>query len=183
MIRGGTTLTRLSQRPSALPSVRRIEVSRRTFFWPFRRIPTTPTSKPSAAATVTTPLLAQNDLFHPLSQSPFPALVDKANRIKNVSLCPTSLEKHDERTRPAFDCPDCGWPTHASQSRWIEGKEEHQEYCGRLREVNEDEHDIRSGRNMNEFENLPGMSCLLMERSDKLAWRQAASRNEPELTE
>jgi splicing suppressor protein 51 len=40
----------------------------------------------------------------------------------------------------------------------VEGKEDHQEYCGRLREVNEDEHDIRSGRPMNEFENLPGES-------------------------
>lgn len=159
MIRGGTSLTRLSQRPTTLQSVRRIEsTSRRTLFWPFRRTP----SKPSPQSSVSTPLLAQNDLFHPLSQSPFPALVDKANRIKNVSLCPTSLEQHDERTRPAFDCPDCGWPTHATQSRWMEGKEEHQEYCGRLREVNEDEHDIRSGRNMNEFENLPG-KCVQRE--------------------
>lgn len=123
----------------------------RSFFSFFRRTP-----KPAATAPAPL-LLAQNDLFHPLSQSPFPALVDKANRIKSVSLCPTSFEKHHERVRPGFDCPDCGWPTHASLERWQEGKQEHQEYCGRLREVNEDEHDIRSGRKMSEFENMPGV--------------------------
>lgn len=155
-MKGATSLTHLSRRPATLTSARRIDqsFSRRTLFWPFRRSPSTPAKSSPASAT---PLLAQNDLFHPLSQSPFPALVEKANRIKNVSLCPTSLE-HDERIRPAFDCPDCGWPTHATKDRWVEGKEDHQEYCGRLREVNEDEHDIRSGRNMNEFENLPGES-------------------------
>lgn len=155
-MRGATSLTHLSRRPASLVAARRIDqaLSRRTLFWPFRRSPSTPAK---SAPVPNTPILAQNDLFHPLSQSPFPALVDKANRIKNVSLCPTSLE-HDERIRPAFDCPDCGWPTHATKDRWVEGKEDHQEYCGRLREVNEDEHDIRSGRNMNEFENLPGES-------------------------
>jgi hypothetical protein len=157
-MRACSSLARASRRPMLTATARRATpntIAHRTLFWPFRRSP--PTPKPTAgAAAPSTPTLAQNDLFHPLSQSPFPALVDKANRIKNVSLCPTSLEKHDERTRPAFDCPDCGWPTHASQSLWAEGREEHQEYCGRLREVNEDEHDIRSGRPMNEFENLPG---------------------------
>lgn len=166
---GGASLTRVSRRTTATAITvagsarsrvatsigrQQLPIQRRTLFWPFRRNPSStsgPSSKPPAA-----PLLAQNDLFHPFSHSPFPALVDKANRIKSVSLCPTSLEKHDERIRPAFDCPDCGWPTHASQARWVEGKEEHSEYCGRLREVNEDEHDIRSGRPMDEFENLPG---------------------------
>ena len=165
-MRGGASLTCLSRRTTTASASTRISSSisrqrllqnqRRTLFWPFRRTPSSSSSTKTPAA----PLLAQNDLFHPFSKSPFPALVDKANRIKSVSLCPTSLEKHDERTRPAFDCPDCGWPTHASQARWVEGKEEHSEYCGRLREVNEDEHDIRSGRTMDEFENLPGESHL-----------------------
>jgi splicing suppressor protein 51 len=160
-MRSVSNMARIGRRPILASTIGRTNltpIAHRTFFWPFRRSPTTP--KSAGAAAPAAPLLAQNDLFHPLSQSPFPALVDKANRIKSVSLCPTSLEKHDERTRPAFDCPDCGWPTHASQSRWAEGKEEHHEYCGRLREVNEDEHDIRSGRPMNEFENLPGTSSI-----------------------
>jgi hypothetical protein len=160
-MRAGSSLTRLARRPTAVRTAlcaNQTSVQVRTLFWPFRRNPSkTGSSSTGPSAAPSQPLLAQNDLFHPFSQSPFPALVDKANRIKSVSLCPTSLEKHNERTRPAFDCPDCGWPTHASQSRWAEGREEHQEYCGRLREVNEDEHDIRSGRRMDEFENLPGM--------------------------
>ncbi len=32
---------------------------------------------------------------------------------------------------------------------------EHYRYCGRLREVNEDDHDLRSGRKIKEFE-MPG---------------------------
>lgn len=34
-------------------------------------------------------------------------------------------------------------------------KEHHKHVCGTLREVNEDEHDLRSGRRMKEFE-FPG---------------------------
>ncbi|WVQ73345.1 hypothetical protein IAR50_002913 [Cryptococcus sp. DSM 104548] len=132
--------TRLTRTP--LPS------HARPFFGLFKK------STPAPAAPQA-PLLAEDDLFHPLSHSPFPALVEKADRIKSVSLCPTSFEKHHERVRPAFDCPDCGWPTHKDQERWEEGREEHKEYCGRLREVNEDEHDLRSGRKMVEFENMP----------------------------
>jgi splicing suppressor protein 51 len=151
------SLSSYASRPSIAPTASSslntcpTHVQARSFFSLFRKTPKPVFTQPPAP-----PLLSQNDLFHPLSQSPFPALVDKANRIKSVSLCPTSFEKHQERIRPAYDCPDCGWPTHASRERWEEGKEEHKEYCGRLREVNEDEHDIRSGRKMNEFENMPG---------------------------
>ncbi|ORY22017.1 putative nuclear encoded protein required for translation of COX1 mRNA [Naematelia encephala] len=101
------------------------------------------------------PFLTQDTLFHPLSQSPFEDLREKAARVKDVSICPVSAEKYGERVRPAFDCPDCGWPTHKNRERWQEGKEEHEEYCGRLREWNEDEHDIRSGRRIRELEDLP----------------------------
>ncbi|AAW47180.1 hypothetical protein CNBN1660 [Cryptococcus deneoformans B-3501A] len=132
-------------RPVALPHS---HIQARPFFSIFKK-------KNPAPAAPQAPLLSQDDLFHPLSESPFPALREKADRIKSVSLCPTSFEKHHERVRPAYDCPDCGWPTHKNQERWEEGKEEHKEYCGRLREVNEDEHDLRSGRPMVEFENMP----------------------------
>jgi splicing suppressor protein 51 len=62
---------------------------------------------------------------------------------------------HQQRKKVGFTCPDCGFPTHCSHSHWEEGREAHAEYCGRLREVNEDEHDLRSGRAIKEFE-LPG---------------------------
>jgi splicing suppressor protein 51 len=137
---------RFTRSPSPVPT--------RTFLSFLKRKP--PSEVPASAPPP--PVLAQDDLFHPLSHSPFPALVEKADRIKAISFCPTSYDRHGERVRPEFDCPDCGWPTHASEQRWQEGRAEHVEYCGRLREVNEDEHDIRSGRPMKEFDNMPGES-------------------------
>ena len=133
-IRAARTLTRyLPLRPSYTPQTRPF------FSW-------LSAASPSTSSTIT-----------PLSASPHPALVQKADRIKAASLCPTSFEKHGgERVRPAFDCPDCGWPTHKNKERWEEGLAEHKEYCERLREVNMDEHDIRSGRKMKEFEDMPG---------------------------
>lgn len=101
------------------------------------------------------PVLAQDDLFHPLAQSPFADLRERAERVRAVSICPVSIEKYNERVRPLHDCEDCGWPTHRSKERWEEGREEHSEVCQRLREVNEDDHDLRSGRRMVEFERMP----------------------------
>lgn len=109
--------------------------------------------KPAAGPISQTPLLDQSNLFHPLSSSPLLALREKAQRIKTYAVCPASLP---ERVPVAYDCPDCGFPTHASQQMWEIGKEEHQKYCARLREWNEDEHDLRSGRVMSEFEDMPG---------------------------
>lgn len=145
LLRGQTSRIALPGSPSFAPS--------RPIFSFLKRKPSTSTNAftPPAA-----PLLSQTDLFHPLSQSPFPALREKAARIKASSLCPTSFERYGERLRPEYECPDCGFPTHASRARWEEGRDEHMEYCGRLREVNEDEHDIRSGRQMREFEDMPG---------------------------
>jgi splicing suppressor protein 51 len=37
--------------------------------------------------------------------------------------------------------------------------EEHAKYCTRLREVNEDDHDLRSGRMVHEFA-MPGILAL-----------------------
>jgi splicing suppressor protein 51 len=106
-----------------------------------------------------TPVLAQDNLFNLLSQSPFNDLRERSKRIQTYALCPVSYEKHHETKPVRFECPDCGYPTHASEERWIEGREEHHaEACPRLREVNEDDHDLRSGRRLSEFENMPGGS-------------------------
>ena len=133
-----------------------MHIPRRTLFGLFKSKPSTPPNKsPQPAAPPPAPILSQDDLFHPLAQSPFEDLREKAERIRTVSICPVSVEKYNERVRPLFDCPDCGWPTHRSEERWEEGKAEHSEVCERLREVNEDEHDLRSGRRFTEFENMP----------------------------
>lgn len=102
------------------------------------------------------PLLSQDDLFHPLSKSPFKEMREKSQRIKQLAFCPVSLDKHGEKVHVQFECPDCGYPTHANEQRWAEDTERGR-YWPRLREANEDEHDLRSGREMTEF-TLPGQS-------------------------
>lgn len=99
-------------------------------------------------------VLAQDDLFHPLSQSPIPAMRHRGELVRSLAPCPVCLDVHQERRPVEFECPDCGWPTHATEMHWEEDKE-HGKYCGRLREANEDEHDLRSGREITEF-TLPG---------------------------
>jgi hypothetical protein len=150
------------------------------------------------------PVLSQDDLFHPFSKSPFPAIRARGEAISQMAPCPVCSSEHGHehghthghgsgnenknaaeqtetdlenelengplRPKPTpvktvkFECPDCGWPTHCSEEHW-KADPEHEKYCARLREVNEDEHDLRSGRRIREFE-LPGMlvcitSCCL----------------------
>ncbi|KAI6043144.1 zinc-finger of mitochondrial splicing suppressor 51-domain-containing protein [Pisolithus marmoratus] len=121
----------------------------RTFLNLFRN--PRPTSQPL-------PTLSDNNLFHPFSKSPFPAVRARGEAIQSLALCPvcTSDPKHagEVPSRVKYECPDCGWPTHCSEEHW-RVDEEHEKYCSRLREVNEDEHDLRRGRKMREFQ-LPG---------------------------
>ncbi|CAO1625490.1 unnamed protein product [Sympodiomycopsis kandeliae] len=99
------------------------------------------------------PILAQDDLFHVLAESPIPDMRKRAERIKRLAPCPVNLKK-GKRVLVQYDCPECGWPTHYSEKEWRED-EERGKYLHRLREANEDEHDLRSGREMTEFK-LPG---------------------------
>jgi hypothetical protein len=125
----------------------------RSLFNLFKKAPSKPES---------TPILSQENLFHPFSASPFPALVARGEAIKSLAPCPVCASHHDHthdhtkaQPRPiAFECPDCGWPTHCTEEHWL-ADTNHARYCSRLREVNEDEHDLRSGRRLREFE-LPG---------------------------
>lgn len=130
--------------------------SRRYFFSFFRK------PKPAPTKPEPVPVLTQDNLFHPFSKSPFPMLQARGEAIKRIAPCPVCTTSHEEgipqeHSEPQnvqFECPDCGWPTHCSEEHWRED-EEHKKYCLRLREANEDEHDLRSGRRMVEFE-LPG---------------------------
>ncbi|RXW24890.1 hypothetical protein EST38_g982 [Candolleomyces aberdarensis] len=128
----------------------------RPIFSFLRRKPDPDASKPKAQA----PLLTEDNLFHPFSKSPFPAIQARGEAIKKLAPCPVCYSSssacgHDHSPKAVkFECPDCGWPTHCSEEHWKED-EEHHKYCTRLREANEDEHDLRSGRRMKEFE-LPG---------------------------
>jgi len=117
------------------------------------------------------PTLHEDNLFHPFSKSPFPAIRAREKAIQQLAPCPVCSSSHNHvhthtKARPKavkFECPDCGWPTHCLEEHWKEDTE-HQKYCARLREANEDEHDLRSGRRMREFE-MPGKVLLdLLER-------------------
>ena len=51
-----------------------------------------------------------------------------------------------------FECPDCGIPVYCSEQHWAEDYEAHLQICDTLRQINEDDHDLRSGRFFPEFE-------------------------------
>ncbi|KAH7909724.1 zinc-finger of mitochondrial splicing suppressor 51-domain-containing protein [Hygrophoropsis aurantiaca] len=118
--------------------------------------------KAKAAEKEPAPILSEDNLFHPFSKSPFPAVRARGEAIQSLAPCPVCASSHEhvhahvKAQAPAvkFECPDCGWPTHCTEEHWA-ADEEHSKYCSRLREVNEDEHDLRSGRKLREFE-LPG---------------------------
>lgn len=132
--------------------IARQPVNRRHFFGLFQRSKSEPKDPQ--------PILSEHDLFHPFSQSPFPYIKERGAAIQKLAPCPVCAESYKttkEIPRAVkFECPDCGWPTHCSGDHW-KADEEHAKYCSRLREVNEDDHDLRSGRRIREFE-MPGMS-------------------------
>jgi splicing suppressor protein 51 len=120
------------------------------------------------------PLLKPNNLFHPLSNSPSPDMRRRAAFIKQNAFCPHPDHRQTRLpTNPAdpearksataslppkhvsFECPDCGVPVSCSEEHWADDYESHLEICDTLREINEDDHDLRSGRFFPEFE-YPG---------------------------
>lgn len=127
----------------------------RTIFNFFRR-----SAKPAQEEPV--PLLTEDNLFHPFSKSPFPAIRARGEAIQSLAKCPVCTSSHcsthahtkSQSLAVKFECPDCGFPTHCSQEHWM-ADQEHKKYCSKLREVNEDDHDLRSGRKFHEFE-MPG---------------------------
>ena len=138
-------------------------IPRRSIFNFFGRLP----SRRSKDGKDQQPILTQDNLFHPFSKSPFPEVRARGDAVKSLAPCPVCSASHSHlhahtKAQPRaveFECPDCGWPTHCTKEHWKED-EEHLHYCSRLREANEDEHDLRSGRRLREFE-LPGKLCAL----------------------
>lgn len=120
-------------------------------------------------------VLGSKNLFHPFSSSPIPEIRQRARFMKQHALCPHPAHQqtrvptspHDPEARkiqgvstepPAhvsFECPDCGIATYCSEEHWAEDFEAHLEICDTLRQINEDDHDLRSGRWFPEFE-YPG---------------------------
>lgn len=120
-------------------------------------------------------LLQPDNLFHSFSNSPSPNIRRRAAFMKSHAYCPHPHHRqtrivtspHDPEARkttsesvqpPAhvkFECPDCGIPVYCSESHWMDDYEHHAEICDTLRQANEDDHDLNSGRFFPEFE-YPG---------------------------
>lgn len=117
-------------------------------------------------------MLQPNNLFHSFSESPAPAIRQRAAVMKQNAYCPhpehqatrAPSSPHDLESRktgslpPAhvrYECPDCGIPVSCSEEHFADDYEAHLEICDQLREINEDDHDLVSGRFFPEFE-YPG---------------------------
>lgn len=118
------------------------------------------------------PLLAPNELFNSFTESPIPEIRQRAALIRQHAYCPhpehqptrvtdrsSMLQNKPElglgSTPPAhaqFECPDCGIPIYCSKEHWMDDYEAHLDICDVLRQINEDDHDLRSGREFPEFE-------------------------------
>lgn len=117
-------------------------------------------------------LLQPNNLFHSFTNSPSPQIRKRAAFMRQNAYCPhpehqatrMPLSPHDLEARktgsmpPAhvrYECPDCGIPVSCSEQHFVSDYENHLEVCDILREINEDDHDLVSGRFFSEFE-YPG---------------------------
>lgn len=112
--------------------------------------------KPVQAGKDTGPkrVLAGDDLFHSFTDSPIPEIRKRADFIKQHAGCPHP-DHHTGSLPPAhvrFECPDCGIPVYCSKEHWADDYEAHLEVCDTLRQINEDDHDLRSGRFFPEFD-------------------------------
>ncbi|EWG44184.1 hypothetical protein FVEG_05339 [Fusarium verticillioides 7600] len=119
--------------------------------------------------------LSQDNLFHPFSKSPVPEFRQRAAFMRQHAYCPhpdhqqtklpTIAPKPEDLeaakgTQPPqhvnFECPDCGLPVYCCEEHWMDDYEKHLEVCDTLRQINEDDHDLRSGRVFEEG-NLPDL--------------------------
>lgn len=116
-------------------------------------------------------VLDEENLFHPFTQSPIPAIRRRATFMRQNAYCPhpshkpTRAPSHpgDLETRKSsetgteprhsnFECPDCGIPIYCCEEHWADDYEAHLEVCDVLRQINEDDHDLHSGRFFKEFQ-------------------------------
>ncbi|CAG8523015.1 3927_t:CDS:10 [Diversispora eburnea] len=76
---------------------------------------------------------------------------ERGELIKRFGKCPICETIHKSEPIPKND--DCGYPTHCSYEHYNLDLMQHKNLiCNMLREVNEDDHDLRSGRRMVEFD-------------------------------
>lgn len=120
-------------------------------------------------------LLRPDNLFHSFAESPIPEIRRRAQFMRHNAYCPHKSHKptrqaqsprdSEARKKPEiskappayvnFECPDCGIPVYCCEDHWADDYEAHVEICDTLKQINEDDHDLRSGRWFHEFE-YPG---------------------------
>lgn len=116
-------------------------------------------------------VLTEDNLFHSFTHSPIPEIRKRAVFMRQHAHCPHPSHKptriannaNDLESRkssetgapPAhvnFECPDCGIPVYCCEEHWADDYEAHLEVCDIMRQANEDDHDLRSGRFFKEFQ-------------------------------
>ncbi|KAK6441992.1 translational activator for mitochondrial COX1 [Oleoguttula sp. CCFEE 5521] len=78
---------------------------------------------------------------HPEHQ---PTHLPSSPRAAATSTLPPAHVRHE--------CPDCGIPVACSEAHFADTYDQHLEICDLLRQINEDDHDLHSGRFFPEFE-------------------------------
>ncbi|KAH6636580.1 zinc-finger of mitochondrial splicing suppressor 51-domain-containing protein [Chaetomium tenue] len=135
--------------PAARPAQNQNPVVRR-FSSGFAQTSTAPPSESQPKQ-----ILAEDDLFHSFTNSPNPAIRQRAAFIRQHASCPHHDHQPGGSIAPAhvdFECPDCGIPVYCSKEHWADDYEAHLSICDTLRQINEDDHDLRSGRSFPEFD-------------------------------
>ncbi|CAG8588076.1 11694_t:CDS:10, partial [Ambispora gerdemannii] len=152
-------------------------------FAPITSTSSFPTQTPQTSPPPPKPILTSDNLFYPLSRSPIPDIQNRAKIINTYGTCPICISQPQQQQRQSiYECPGCGYPTHCSKEHYEQDIEEHRKVCVWLREANEDEHDLRSGRKMTEFD-FPGEQDL-DQRVNMLTWdTYFYTRNFPSLDE
>ncbi|CAG9937632.1 unnamed protein product, partial [Clonostachys rosea f. rosea IK726] len=117
--------------------------------------------------------LSPDNLFHSFTNSPVPEFRRRAAFMREHAFCPhpdhqltrvpTIAPQAEDQPETGgssapchvdFECPDCGIPVYCSKEHWMDDYENHLKVCDTLRQINEDDHDLRSGRVFHEA-NLP----------------------------
>ncbi|KAE8828554.1 hypothetical protein PTNB85_07742 [Pyrenophora teres f. teres] len=115
--------------------------------------------------------LTEDNLFNSFTNSPIPQIRKRAAFMRQHAYCPhpshkptrapnnpldLEARKSSENGAPPahvdFECPDCGIPVYCCEEHWADDYEAHLEVCDVLRQSNEDDHDLRSGRFFKEFQ-------------------------------
>ncbi|KAH7406907.1 zinc-finger of mitochondrial splicing suppressor 51-domain-containing protein [Phaeosphaeria sp. MPI-PUGE-AT-0046c] len=116
-------------------------------------------------------VLTDDNLFNSFTDSPIPQIRKRAAFMRQHAYCPhpshkptraphnsmdLEARKSSETGSPPahvdFECPDCGIPVYCCEEHWADDYEAHLEVCDVLRQSNEDDHDLRSGRFFKEFQ-------------------------------